>query len=460
MNLVDTFVTVLLVAGPVLAQGGQPKVQSPNSAQYINVRDEPFRAAADGKTNDTAAVRNAVKAANEGKTCAMFPPGVYRVEPGTTISVNGAACVLAYGATIQDARFTIEGTNFSWLGGTLTQAEDKTNDPMFLVTGADLSFSDIVVTYPNRFTSFHVRGAQRVKFHNITTNQGGQSGFTINGSTDIQGDNITMNGSGSLVDDGIAIIAGGAQPTVNVAFTNVTGSHIYDILKIGTNIVSSVRNVTFRTLNGYQVKFAVFLEAFGNSKPGAQVENVIADGINMFDSNGTLQDGVLHFLPSNGSIWRNIQITNVNVTGRFAADGLSHLIRIISDGVSTIVDGLYLNHWNIRDSCEGNATCANGGKPAQLFLYYQSNASGGGNASISNVSVADTYVNGTGSGAVLTTAPIRNFDLVRNRWVNTSTTFPTAPVIRLTGDVNYLDNQVQVIGSQAEITASGNVLRR
>jgi hypothetical protein len=349
----------------------------------------------------------------------------------------------------------------SWQGGITVQRKDTTNNPMFFITGNDLSFSDMTVTYPSRFTAFHVTlGAQRIKFRNITTNQGGQSGFTINGATDIQAENITMNGSGGLVDDGVAIIAPPSQPTPNVAFTNVTGNHIYDILKIGTDILAPVRNITFRGLNATEVKFPVFLEAFGNNKPGAQIENVIADGINMFDAAGTLQDGVLHFLPTHGSIWRNIVIENVNVTGRFGSDGLSQIARIISDGTATVIDGLYLRNWNVRDACDGAATCSEGGKPAQMLFYYQSNSLGGGNAAVSNVSMTDSYLNGAASGAILTIAPIRNLDLVRNQWINAWTSASPGVIVRVAGDVNYIDNRVSLSGTQVEIKATGNIQAR
>jgi len=411
-------------------------------------------------TDDTDAIRQAWNAANQNRRCLLFSPGIYLVKPGTIFTIKGAACASAYEATIQDARFEVSGSDFSWQGGSFTQVLDRTNNPMFHVVGNNLNFSDMTITYPKRFTAFHVTGgASHINFQNITTNEGGQSAFTINGASDVKADNISMNGlETGQVDDGVAIIAGNHnQPTTNVSFTNVTADGIYDILKIGTAIVSPVRNISFSNLNAFKVEFPVFMEAFTDNGPGVPVENVIVNGLNMFDPDGSRQEGVFEFLPTNGSIWRNIQIVNVNAAGRFAANDLRQIVRFISDGAKTSVDGLYLDNWNIHDACNGAATCAAGGQPPQVFFEYQSNSHRGGNADVRNVTVADTFLNGASNGAVATNAPISNFNLVRNTWQNAFTSNRSAVLVNITGSANYFYNTVPVVGTQTQVAATGTL---
>ncbi len=139
------FGALVFAAAAFAADMKQIAAAAPAGPGFANVRERPYRAKGDGKTDDTAAFQRALDAVSAGGGGVVFvPTGAYmiaghlRVPPGTALTGVGRAPRLYADKTPGSTLLAVEG------------AGNAEGTPFLTLAGPNATLEGITVLYPNQ----------------------------------------------------------------------------------------------------------------------------------------------------------------------------------------------------------------------------------------------------------------------------------------------------------------------
>jgi hypothetical protein len=292
-----------------------------------------------GLTADDTAAFTAMFAASSGKAL-VFPAGSYTCANTNLASrfTVLAASFEASGATFLGCMFTTTGApagislNGGFFDTTAYPFAGTAAGPIWQISKDHTRIKGSRFKYRRNYTAIQIAGATNpsciddTKIADITTETNGQSHITPTCVTNLQIDNWTL-GDGGLArdpglgnyDDGLAL-DGLSGSTHDVSLTNITASHVYNILKI-QNTFYPIYGVTLKGFTCTECVTPVWIEATKfNSTAGSAMRQISVSNGTVTDLTGAVMTNAF-YLYGDQSDLQDVTFQDIKGYGRLASAG-------------------------------------------------------------------------------------------------------------------------------------------
>jgi hypothetical protein len=241
----------------------------PQAITYLNVTD--FGAVGDGVTDDTAAIQNAMNAAQASSQGLLFPAGTYLHT--STVTANG---------------ISIKGVG----AGSVLLANNPASSGVIL-TGYSPSIQNMVVSSANAgsntasfgnpsTTTLNVVGGQNFVVQGLTIVQGkGRPGILLQQSSVGQVSSVTFNGANSGIDFGVFFDGCVNTSLVGNLFINEDGGVLISSSTNGSSQSIAIIGNTLKNTGNYGIEISTLVNTIDIQQNQIEIGNAFGVAMNL-----------------------------------------------------------------------------------------------------------------------------------------------------------------------------------
>ncbi len=342
--LVGPVLVVVLAAGAVLATaGGREAVARTLSNTVAGVAGPPpipvttFGVAADGRTDDAAAIQRAFDALSPGDTL-EFPPGTYLHSAAITVrvprvTITGPGTLVATDESNSALRVDADGVTLSGLtlgvSATTRRSSEPLQQKLWISGHTGVVVQDVTIT-GSAAAGVFVQGASQFRLDRVTVKDTRADGIHITkGSHDGVVDHAVVSNTG---DDGIAVVSydgdGPSCHDITVSSPQVLGTAWGRGLSVVGGTAVTFTDVLVRDTDAA----ALYIAVEGDPYYAGAVQDVTVKGGTLLraNRNTTIDHGAILVLSGRPGVpVRNVDIADLAVDDTRAT--ASHAVGVVTD---------------------------------------------------------------------------------------------------------------------------------